>query len=161
MARWHQDDVDVACEAWAYQWVQNFALAPDRAGRTVGPLGCTLGRVHEMGDGASSNTERDRHWPEVYIGQGLIVAIARKALRDSQQDVMWHHYVGRRYDTTTWKLLARPTKQTAVADRLGVSLAEYYNRRDTMKACIRCVLTLDTKALASAPGLVVSSGQAA
>jgi hypothetical protein len=48
-----------------------------------------------------------------------------------------------------------------VADRLGVSLAEYYNRRDTMKACIRCVLTLDTKALASAPGLVVSSGQAA
>jgi hypothetical protein len=48
-----------------------------------------------------------------------------------------------------------------VAERLGVSLAEYYNRRDTMKACIRCVLTLDTIDLASARGVVLSSGQAA
>jgi hypothetical protein len=157
MARWHQDDVDVACETWAYQWVQNFGLAPDRAGRTVGPFGCTLGSK-----GATSRSNvYDAHYPEVYLGQGLIVAIAHKAMRESQRLVLWHHYIGRRYDTTTWKLLPRPAKQTAVADRLGISLAEYYARRDTAKACISVVLTLDTKALASAGIGVLSSGQAA
>jgi hypothetical protein len=156
MARWHQDDVDVACEAWAYQWVQNFALAPDRAARTVGPLGCTLGSK-----GATSHSNvYEATYPEVYLGQGLIVAIVRKAMRESQQAVLWHHYVGRRYDAKTWKLLKRPEKQVVVADRLGISLAEYYARRDTVKACVRCVLTLDTVSLASARVGVVSGEQA-
>jgi hypothetical protein len=38
-----------------------------------------------------------------------------------------------------------------VAERLGVSLAEYYHRRDTAKSCVRTVLFLDTKTLASSP----------
>ena len=160
MARWQSDDVDIACESWAEQWVQNFGRAPDRAGRAVGPLGCTLGRVRELHDGASSSTSYDRHWPEVFLGQGLEVAIALKAMAEMQRLVVWHHYVGRRYDWTSWKSLARPTKQVVLAQRLGISLPEYYHRRDTAKACIRVALTLDTKLLASARGLVVSSAQA-
>jgi len=159
MARWKQDDVDVACEAWAYQWVQNFARAPDRAGRAIGPLGCTLGAVQALHDGASSSTSRDRHWPEVFLGQGLVVAVALHAMAEMQRLVVWHHYVGRCYDVTKWVRLARPTKQQIVAQRLGLSLSEYYHRRDTAKACVRVAMTLDTKVLASARGQGVSSAQ--
>lgn len=151
MARWHEDDVDRACASWAHQWVQAFGKHPDRAGRFVGPLGCTLGRVMERHDGASSNTERDRAWPEVFLGQGLYVAIALKAMTLGSREIIWAHYVGRVYNPETWAPLKRPLKQRLVADRLGVSLAEYYHRRDTAKSCVRTVLFLDTKSLASAP----------
>lgn len=153
MARWHQDDVDVACEAWAYQWVNGMAKAPDRAGRFIGPLGCTLGRIRELHDAASSNTEHARNWPEVFLGQGLLVAIALQAMTLSSREIIWAHYVGRVYDPSTWQPLKRPAKQRLVANRLGLSLSEYYSRRDVAKACIRTVLclgvTLDTKCVAS------------
>jgi hypothetical protein len=160
MARWHQDDVDVACEAWGFQWVSAFARPPDRASRYIGPLGCTLGRVRELHDGAGSSTDRDRHWPEVFLGQGLLVAIALQAMAEMQRLVIWHHYVGRCYDQVKWVRLPRPSKQIVVAQRLGISLAEYYHRRDTAKACVRVALTLDTKDLARARGLTVQDGQA-
>jgi hypothetical protein len=163
MARWHQDDVDVACEAWAYQWVQNYARTPDRAGRTVGPLGCTLGRVMERHDGAASNTEHDRTWPEVFLGQGLLVAVALHAMSAGGREITWAHYVGRVYDPTTWQPMKRPIKQRFMADRLGLPLSVYYTRRDTAKACIRTVLCLglspDSKLGASTPGLGVCSAQ--
>lgn len=160
MARWRQDDVDLACEAWATQWVDNFGRAPDRAGRAIGPLGCTLGRVRELHDGASSSTSRDRHWPEVFLGQGLVVAIALKAMAEMQRLVMWHHYVGRCYDQASWARLPRPTKQVVIAHRLGIGLSEYYHRRDTAKACVRVALCVDTKVLASARAQAVQGGQA-
>ena len=161
MPRWHQDDVDVACEAWAWQWVQNFGRAPDRAGRTIGPLGCTLGRVRELHDGAASNTEHARSWPEVFLGTGLLVAVTLKAMRESQRLVVWHHYIGRRYDQSSWTLLTRPLKQTTVAERLGISLAEYYHRRDTAKLCLRVGLTLEPNEFAAARRQSASSGQCA
>ena len=159
--RWQADDVDVACEAWAHQWVANFGLPPDRAGRAIGPLGCTLGRVRELHDGASSTTDRaGQHWPEVFLGQGLVVAVALQAMAEMQRLVVWHHYVGRCYDTTTWARMKRPTKQVVIAQRLGVSLSEYYHRRDTAKSCIRTALCLDTKALAIGRGQMVLNAQA-
>ena len=159
MSRWHQDDVDIAAEAWAFQWVQHYGRAPDRAGRTVGPLGCTLGRVLELHDGASSNTGHARNWPEVYLGTGLMVAIALKSMSELQRLVVWHHYVGRCYDNASWAKLPRPTKQLVIAQRLGISVAEYYHRRDTAKACLRVALTLDTKALARARQCLAKSGK--
>ena len=143
MARWHQDDVDVACEAWAYQWVNALAKAPDRAGRFIGPLGCTLGRIRELHDGAASNTEHSRSWPEVFLGQGLLVAVALQAMSLSQRELIWVHYVARVYNPTTWQPLKHPLKQRVVANRIGVSLSDYYRRRDCAKACIRTVLHLE------------------
>jgi hypothetical protein len=105
----------------------------------------------ERHDGASSNTERDRAWPEVFLGQGLYVAIALKAMTLGSREIIWAHYVGRVYNPETWAPLKRPLKQRLVAERLGVSLAEYYHRRDTAKSCVRTVLFLDTKTLASSP----------
>jgi len=149
MARWQQDDVDVAAEAWAYQWVQGFARAPDRAGRFVGPLGCTLGRVRELHDGAASNTEHGRSWPEVFLGHGLVVAITLKCMSLSSVEAVYAHYVLRRYDDATWAEFRRPMKQVLIARRLGISLAEYYHRRDTAKACLRVGLSLDVDEIAS------------
>lgn len=160
MARWHEDDVDRACASWAHQWVEGFGKSPDRASRSVGPLGCTLGRVRELHDGASSNTGRDRAWPEVFLGQGLLVAIALQAMTLGSREIVWAHYVGRVYNPVTWAPLKRPLKQRLVAERLGVSLAEYYHRRDTAKSCVRTVLCLDTIVLASTPGLTVQVTQA-
>ena len=159
MARWHEDDVDCACQSWAYQWVQAFGKDPDRASRFVGPLGCTLGRVRGLHDGAASNTDRDRHFPEVCLGQGLIVAIALKCMSLTSQEIIGYHYIARCYDPTTWSAFKRPMKQGLVAERMGISRAEYYQRRDTAKACIRTALSLDTKALASARLSVVESDQ--
>jgi hypothetical protein len=161
VARWQTDDVDVACEAWAYQWVHAFAKSPDRASRAIGPLGCTLGRVMERHDGASSNTEHDRHWPEVFLGQGLIVAIALRVMSASSRELIGAHYIWRCYNPETWKAFKRPMKQSAVAHQLGVSLAEYYHRRDTAKACIRVALCLDTKEIAAAREQGVSVAQVA
>lgn len=151
MARWHKDKVDVACEAWAYQWAQNYGRDPDRAGRVVGPIGCTLGRVRELYDGAASNAGHARTWPEVFLGQGLLVAIALHAMTASSREITWAHYVGRVYDPTSWQPRKRPLKQRFVAEQLGLPLSVYYLRRNTAKACVRTVLCLDSKALPSHP----------
>jgi hypothetical protein len=148
MARWEQDDVDVAAEAWAFQWVQHFGRDPDRAARYIGPLGCTLGRVRELADGASSGTEGGQHWPEVYLGTGLMVRITLEAMTESSRVIVWHHYVWRWYEQPAWAKKLRPMKQSRVAEHLGVSLAEYYHRRDTAKSCLRVGLLLDGKELA-------------
>jgi hypothetical protein len=171
MARWDEDDVDVAAQSWAFQWVQHFARDPDRAGRYIGPLGCTLGRVRELHDGASSTTESSQRWPEVYLGTGLVVAITLKAMSESSRVITWHHYVWRWYEQPAWTKKLRPMKQCHVAEHLGLSLAEYYHRRDTMKSCLRvgltldvaelAAVTLDTKGRASTPCEGVQVGQVA
>lgn len=142
MPRWVRDDIDDACESWAFQWVQSFGKAPDRASRYIGPLGSTLGRVLQLHDGASSNTTRDQHLPEVFLGQGLIVAIALKAMSERSRELIHRHYVARWYEPGTWARRSRPVKQAIIAADLGVSPAEYYRRRDCAKQCIAVVLSL-------------------
>jgi hypothetical protein len=81
-------------------------------------------------------------------------------MAEMQRLVVWHHYVGRCYDTVTWARLKRPTKQSVIAHRIGVSLAEYYHRRDTAKSCVRVGLCLDTKDLALGRVQMLSNAQA-
>src|SRR4051812_7753081 len=93
--RFEEDHVDRACHAWAYQWVQAFAQAPE-PGQMIGNLGCTLGRVHELHDGASSSTQRNpQRFPEVFLGEALFVAIALTGMRDITRRMIWFHYVDR------------------------------------------------------------------
>jgi hypothetical protein len=162
MARWPEDEVDRACQAWAYQWVQHFARDPDRAARYIGPVGCTLGRVRTMGDGASSTTERGgQHFPEVYLGDGLLVAVVLQSMAQSHREVIWAHYVWRVWNPETWAPLRRPLKQIRIAQRLGVSLPEYYHRRDAAKSSIRCAMSIDTKLLDQARLRVAQSRKVA
>lgn len=147
MPRWLLDDVDCACEAWAAQWVRHFARDPDRAGATIGPMPCTLGRVRELHDGASSTTDRraSQRWPEVFLGTALIVNCAVKAMSEASRIVLWSHYVARWYTPDTWSRRSRPVKQSIVAAELGLSVAEYYNRRDAAKHAVQVVLHLDPR----------------
>jgi hypothetical protein len=101
--------------------VQHFGKDPDRASRYIGPLGCTLGRVIERHDGAASSTDRDRNWPEVYFGTGLMVAIALKAMSESSRTLIWYHYVARCWNCDSWLPLKHPLKQRTIAERMGVS----------------------------------------
>ena len=150
--RFEEDAVDRACGSWAYQWVRAFANPPSSAGQMVGPLNCTLGRVRELHDGASSTTESARSWPEVFIGEGLLVAIALKAMSELSRQVIFRHYVERWYvgQGANWVRRARPIKQLVIAERLGISLSHYYVLRDCSKSCVSVVLSLDTEVLARA-----------
>jgi len=141
MPRWMTDEIDVACESWAYQWVEHFGRNPLTAARYIGPLRCTLGRVRELHDGASSVTDRaNQHWPEVFVGTALAVSQAFQCMSLAGRSVLFAHYVLRRHDPQTWARRSRPVKQSIVAADLGISLSEYHHRRDTAKACVSVAL---------------------
>lgn len=85
------------------------------------------------------------------------MAVALKTMTDAEREVVWHHYVARCYDLANGRPLARPVKQALVAARLGLSLANYYQRRDRTKSMIRTALTLDTKVIHKARSSVLDS----
>jgi hypothetical protein len=161
--RFEEDDVDRACNTWAYQWVRAFARPPE-PGQTIGQLNCTLGRVRELHDGASSTTESCQQWPEVFLGEGLLVAIALKAMSERSRDVIFQHYVVRWFEYREekgWVRRSRPRKQVQVAHAMKCGLSRYYVLRDTAKSCVSVVLSLDTKVLARAGSRSAPSAQVA
>lgn len=220
MSRWQQDAVDFACEAWAFQWVELFAREPIKASQCIGRLASTLGL-----DGGGSNLVQV--YPEMFFGDGLLVACIIKYMGESPREMLWRHYVERWYDlrdvavktpdgnkifehTTivdlprdlgdaglevtktkagvsaiyrkaqflgpgkpmatrivdrskpkTRELIerrVRPVKQRLMADRIGISRAEYHSRRDVMKSYVRGALDsgkcLDSKVGHETPAFV-------
>jgi hypothetical protein len=169
MARWQQDAVDFACEAWAYQWVGLFGREPRKASEYLGRLASTLNMVKILQDGASSGTAVGQQFPEGFLGEGLLVNCVLKYMPEGEREIIWRHYVERWYvvrgtldaakKTVTYEpvRLSRPMKQGLIAERMGISPAEYYSRRDTAKSFIRGALagdavTLDTKVVARERG---------
>lgn len=160
MARYRgRDDVDEWCACWAYQWVSLFLRNPRRAREYIGPLNCTLGRVRELHDGASSNTEHVRPLPEGFLGVGLVVAVALRYMDATHREMIGAHYLARVYDLDRGERLKRPVKVRVIADRMGLSLAEYANRRDVAKGMIRTAFNLDPKDLAAARGQGIEVAQ--
>jgi hypothetical protein len=176
MARWQQDSVDFACEAWAYQWVGLFGRDPRKASEYLGRLGSTLGLVRVMQDGAGSSTAVGQQFPEGFLGEGLLVNCVLKHMPAAEREMIWRHYVDRWYvvrgmldaqkKTVTYEpvRLARPVKQGFMADRMGICPAEYYRRRDTAKSFIRGALAGaekvgESKVDARPPGDGVCSAQ--
>lgn len=163
MPRWHEDDVDRACNAWAYQWV--LAYANDLGGQ-VGAPHCTLANLHRLHDGAGSRTDRAHQaCPEVFLGDGLLVAIALKAMGELSRELIHRHYVERwfewRADKSKWMRRVRPVKQRVIAERMGFSVAQYHHLRDMAKRCVGVVLYLDSEELARARGTEVDSSSVA
>jgi hypothetical protein len=149
MARWKQDEVDVACEAWAFQWCALFARDPRKASEHLGRVGSTLSLVKMMGDGASSSTVVEQGFPEVFLGVGLVVSCIIKHLNESDREMLFRHYIDRWYAQRPVPGLERsievvklryPIKQTIIAQRMGVSVATYHQRRDRAKACVATAL---------------------
>jgi hypothetical protein len=145
-----RDDVDEWCDCWAYQWVAMFLRDPRKAREYVGPLNCTLGRVRELHDGASSNTEHDRPFPEGFLGDGLVVAVALRYMDGTHREMIGAHYVARLYDLSNGERFRRPVKVHTIAERMGLSTSEYANRRDIAKGMIRSAFNLDPIDLARA-----------
>lgn len=147
MARWQQDAVDFACEAWAWQWVALFGRSPQKSSETLGRLASTL-NLHRIltADMNSSGAFVEQAFPEVFMGQGLVVACAmRELLHDRAREVIFRHYVDRWYVLKPRLVpsdrvpvlepfhLRRPIKQEIIAGRMGVSAARYYQLRDAAK----------------------------
>ena len=130
-----EDEVDRACHAWAYQWVQANA---NGAGGAVGALHCTLAAVVSLRDGAGANGNLTRTLPEVYLGAGLKVAIARQCMTPYARAFLWAHYVGRwfAWDAARrgWRRGGRPVvRQPVMAEYLGVPVRTYYALRGSTK----------------------------
>lgn len=142
-----RDDVDNWCDVWAYQWCSLFARDPERAREYLGSLKCTLGRVRELHDGASSSTSRDRPFPEVFLGDGLVVAVALKYMDLTHRELIGAHYLVRLYDLRTGERMRYPIKVSTMASLMGIHPSEYANRRDVAKGMIRAAFNLDTKEL--------------
>ncbi len=176
MARWEQDAVDFACEAWAYQWMALFGRDPRKASEYLGRLSCTLSLVTLLHDGAGGGgTLITQQFPEGFLGDGLLVNIVIKRMPESDREMIWRHYVERWYflkpvyDVKKNLIgcdparLIRPVKQGVIAARMGVSRSEYHSRRDQAKSFIRGALAgaecLDTKVGARDPAFSVAFGQ--
>lgn len=145
MARWEQDNVDFACNAWAFQWVGHFMRDPKTAREMFGPVGSTLNLQRILTGDIRSGAFVSQQFPEVFMGAGLIVACVLKTLSDRQREVIFRHYVERWWVLKPRNLpsdrtpvyepfqLYRPVKQAIVAERMGVSAARYYALRDEAK----------------------------
>jgi hypothetical protein len=140
------DEVDRFCDAWAYQWVSLFARDPIKASEYLGRQNCTLGSVKQMGDGAGAGTVVAQSFPEVFLGEGLIVSCLTKLMTEGEREILFRHYADRWYATRRAKgehgtieivRMGRPVKQEVMAMRMSISPSLYYRRRDRMKAFIR------------------------
>lgn len=155
MARPAQDKADFAAEAWAYQWVCLFARDPRKASEYVGRLNSTLGLVRIMADGAgSTGAVVSQHFPEVFLGDGLIVSCLIKRLSDRQREWLFRHYVDRWYVMRLQQgrdkeqrfecvKLTHPVRQKLMAARMGISEDRYYEHRRLVKLRIFEALPAD------------------
>ena len=152
MAEPKQDTVDFACEAWAHQWVSLFARDPRKASEYLGRLNCTLGEVRVMADGAASGTVVTQSFPEVFLGEGLVISCLSKWMTERDREMLFRHYADRWYVTRPAKgghggieaiRLRYPVKQEVMAHRMKISLSSYHKRRDILKSFVRCALASD------------------
>lgn len=174
MARWEQDSVDFACEAWSYQWMCLFGRDPRKASEYVGRLACTLSLVTILHDGAGGGTKVTQEFPEGFLGEALLVNVVLKRMPEADREMIWRHYVERWYVLVPVRdrkggvvgcdpvRRIRPVKQGVISARMGVSRAEYHSRRDRAKSFVRGALAgaecLDSKVGARAPGFDVCFG---
>jgi len=96
--RWRPDEVDHWCIGWAetrrkiHGIIEGRMLEP---AERLGKLACTLGRIKEDAEGASSGS-LNQNWPEVYHGLGLLVHRAWVSMPNSRwRLIMDAHYVWR------------------------------------------------------------------
>jgi hypothetical protein len=163
MARWTHDAADLACEAWAFQWCCLFRREPERAKEYLGALRSTLGNVPSLRDGdlkagkrlvlhagARSEGQFEQHFPEVFLGYGLVVAVALKYAEWYEREVIYRHYLEARYDMYTGQPLKRWSPRKVLAARLGVNPATYANHLNVGKGWINSALCLDIKDLSIA-----------
>lgn len=116
--RWNSDYIDVLCSQWARPRRELIGLIPSHEIKLepremLGKLRCTLGQVREDGEGASQGTF-NQNFPEVYLGDILVVHRAWTRMRGPLKLTMYGQYV------------LREMKVKVKAAEFGFSVAQYW-----------------------------------
>jgi hypothetical protein len=117
------DWTDMLCIAWAEQRRKALGIILPKMlepYERVGKLTCTLGAVRDEGEGAAYSG-KTQNWPEVYLGDTLLVHRCWCGMPRPWAEVMHVHYV--------WREL--PIKSRA--DSLFLDFTEYYQRLTHLK----------------------------
>lgn len=106
------DATDHLCMRWAATRRELLGLAhPRRAQEFVGAIRCSLGNVQRHHDGASSFTPREQNFPEVYVGDALLVNLAVKRMPPDLRAFMDLHFTLGRGANRRMELLGIPRGQ--------------------------------------------------
>jgi len=135
------DDVDVACLAWADAWARHFLRDPRVARDYIGPLICTLAKVHTLHDGAASTTQSSRDPPELFLGNALLVSIALQYSTLTERQIIVMHYVRRRYHPKDGRKFKRVISPPQMARMMGIRMDIYGRRLRKAKGWVRSILT--------------------
>jgi hypothetical protein len=144
MARPVPDAADHLAEVWASQWISLYARDPQKASEYIGRLSCTLGVVKIMADGAASGSAVTQSFPEVFLGDGLLVSCLMKHMPERHREWLFRNYVDRWYVLRLKKgrdmeqqfeplRLRNPVRQKVMASRMGISEDRYYELRGLVK----------------------------
>jgi hypothetical protein len=124
--RWKADEVDIWCAAWAQtrRKIHGITLAIMlEPSERLGKLACTLGRVKEEAEGASSAGVVNQNWPEVYCGMALLVHRAWYSMPNQVWRLIQDaHYV--------WKEI--PVREKA--PMIPIAPRDYWLQLDLLKA---------------------------
>jgi hypothetical protein len=109
---------DAYGEAWGYQWRFNFG----RAVRISVP--CLLGKFVTEGFAATDGRNKDRRYPEVFLGMGQKFSIALQRAAERDREMAFAHYV------------LEHVHVTRKASALNIERSTYYQRLDAMRAAM-------------------------
>lgn len=125
------DAVEQACRAWGAERRKLLGLEDEiRTNRILGAIRSTLSDLRRLQDGAGHDGGKiEQHWPEVYVGDLLLVNRAWHALSPELKQVMDQHYAYR-------------GGVELKADRLNVSRTTYLERVGRMRAAVRSVIAV-------------------
>ncbi len=115
-----EDQIDVACKAWAVHRRQLLGLSmPSTSRGYVGALRCTLAARRDLHAGAKSNFANQQHWPEFPYppGDPSLVNTVFKRMPEALQEIMDVHFT-----------VLEPRDKRIRADLLGLSLNVYWDR---------------------------------
>ncbi|GAC1501575.1 MAG: hypothetical protein NVS1B10_05840 [Candidatus Saccharimonadales bacterium] len=131
--RWNPDWSDRLCIGWAEQRRKALGIVLGSkltARERLGKLNCTLGAVHDEGEGAAY-TGKTQNWPEVYLGVNLVVHRCWNQMPRPWAEVMHIHYV--------WREVR--IQERAPAIQLNLSL--YYQRLYLLKIHVNAFVEAD------------------
>jgi hypothetical protein len=127
-----------------------------------------------MQDGAGGDVIAVQSFPEVFMGDALLVSCLAKTLPERQREWLWVHYVYRwfvrreRTDEHGEPIVeyirkARPLKQVIAADEMHISLARYIELRERARNKLREAMgiPLVSKPIARTPEKMAQGEQAA
>jgi hypothetical protein len=123
MSRRPPDWVDMLCIAWAEQRRKALGIILPKMlepHERLGKLTCTLGAVRDEGEGAAYSG-KTQNWPEVYLGDALLVHRCWCGMPRPWAEVMHVHYV--------WRELSAKSR----IDLLLLDFTEYYSRLNLLK----------------------------